>query len=330
MARIDKKEKVNFIVQRLMVEGDSYLQHRSIVQNLNEKLPLIRAAFTGPYVELDFSQNLAMKPKLEAQDAHFSGKQYTLHCSIVEPDDPKYVYHLCDDTKHDSTYVHLVLEDIFDDKGFKDTYVIIKSDNASNQYKDLYAFASMHQLADKYNCTIIRIYGAAGHGKGLIDAMSSFGVKAILRRDIISLDKWFANSAEIVDYLSLRGDDRMTYVHIDEKSVDSVWQERKGEPLPGCQKCHLFVYEPGTSNVLMREYLCACEYCLNLEFSKCVSLTPPFQLIPTNTKRNATLMTNTSTMQMEIKHCTFLSLLKFLVMLRSSVERYPNHCTLSG
>ena len=282
VARIDKKEKVNFIVQRLMVEGDSYLQHRSIVQNLNEKLPLIRAAFTGPYVELDFSQNLAMKPKLEAQDAHFSGKQYTLHCSIVEPDDPKYVYHLCDDIKHDPTYVHLVLEDIFDDKGYKDTYVIIKSDNASNQYKDLYAFASMHQLADKYNCTIIRIYGAAGHGKGLIDAMSSFGVKAILRRDIISLDKWFANSAEIVDYLSLRGDDRMKYVHIDEKYVDSVRQQRKGKPLPGYQKCHLFVYEPGTSNVLMREYLCSCEYYLNFEFSKCVSLTVSSVPVDTN------------------------------------------------
>ena len=91
-----------------MIEGDSYLRHRSHVQNINEKFPLIKGAFSGPYVELDFSENLAMKPKFEAQDAHFSGKQYTLHCSIVEPSDPKYVYHMCDDTTHDPTFVYLV------------------------------------------------------------------------------------------------------------------------------------------------------------------------------------------------------------------------------
>ena len=46
----------------------------------------------------------------------------------------------------------------------------------------------MMNISNKYNVRIIRIYGAAGHGKGLIDAMSSFGVKAILRRDIVSHD----------------------------------------------------------------------------------------------------------------------------------------------
>ena len=43
-----------------------------------------------------------MKPKFEAQDAHFSGKQFTLHCAIVEPEASKYVYHLGDDTTYDS------------------------------------------------------------------------------------------------------------------------------------------------------------------------------------------------------------------------------------
>ena len=32
---------------------------------------------------------------------------------------------------------------------------------------------------------IIRIYGAAGHGKGMVDAMSSYGVKSILHWNII-------------------------------------------------------------------------------------------------------------------------------------------------
>ena len=43
----------------------------------------------------------------------------------------------------------------------------------------------MQILSKNYNVKIIKIYGAAGHGKGLIDAMSSFEVKSILRRDVI-------------------------------------------------------------------------------------------------------------------------------------------------
>ena len=37
----------------------------------------------------------------------------------------------------------------------------------------------MTNLSNKYNVQIICIYGAASHGKGLIHAMSSFGVKVI-------------------------------------------------------------------------------------------------------------------------------------------------------
>ena len=36
-------------------------------------------------------------------------------------------------------------------------------------------FFSLQVLPNKYNVRIIRIYGAADHGNGLIDAMSSFG-----------------------------------------------------------------------------------------------------------------------------------------------------------
>ena len=51
---------------------------------------------------------------------------------------------------------------------------------ATTQYKNKWAFESYGSLAKKYNARIIQVYGAAGHGKGMIDAMSSFGVKSIL------------------------------------------------------------------------------------------------------------------------------------------------------
>ena len=50
---------------------------------------------------------------------------------------------------------------------------MIQSDNAPTQYKNRQAFALLQKLADEFNFRIIRTYGAAGHGKGAIDAMSS-------------------------------------------------------------------------------------------------------------------------------------------------------------
>ena len=62
--------------------------------NASNFFPLISNSFESK----DSSENIAIKAKSEVQDAHFSGKQYTLHCAIIEPGEQKYVYHLSDDT----------------------------------------------------------------------------------------------------------------------------------------------------------------------------------------------------------------------------------------
>ena len=113
---------------------------------------------------MDFSENIAIKTKKEVQEVHFSGKQYGLHCTIVQPGEVKFVYHLNDDTTHDPSFVQQVLE-------IRDETIVVKSDNAPFQYKNKWAFESYSSLAKKYNVRIIQIYGAAGHGKGVIDAM---------------------------------------------------------------------------------------------------------------------------------------------------------------
>ena len=66
----------------------------------------------------------------EVWDAYFLGKQYTLHCAIVEPGEQNYVYHLIDDTVHDFALVYEVLEDIFRRWNVKDETIVIKRDNA--------------------------------------------------------------------------------------------------------------------------------------------------------------------------------------------------------
>ena len=184
-------------------QGINYLKHRTYVENDKQVWPVFREKYARcKCIHLDFSENINITPKFEVQDAHFSGKQHSLHCMLLEPANPyKFVFHLSNNTTHDSAFVDLVLNDIFDLQNVWNETVLIKSDNCQEQYKCLYAFSSYQQLANKYNSIIIRVYGAAGHGRGLIDAMSSFGVKGILRRSIIGKDIFFADSNEIKEYL---------------------------------------------------------------------------------------------------------------------------------
>ena len=118
--------KVKKVAKTLIGQGGSYLRHRSHVANIKITLPLIHESFNGKCIEIDFSENIAMKPKFEVQDAHFSGKQYSLHCSVVKAGTQKYFYHLSDDTTHDPEFVHKVLVDVFDKVSTKTSMLLIQ------------------------------------------------------------------------------------------------------------------------------------------------------------------------------------------------------------
>ena len=117
--RTDHSEPVHKLVAELSEARDKYLKHRTYVDNCNSVFPLMKETYTGKFVELDYSQNLSLRPKDEVQSAHFSGRQFTLHCAIVEPTEIRYHYHLSDDTKHDAIFVDHVLRDIIEKYGIK-------------------------------------------------------------------------------------------------------------------------------------------------------------------------------------------------------------------
>ena len=223
---------------------------------------------------MDFSENIARKTKSEVQEAHFSGKQYTLHCAIVQPGEVKFIYHLSDDTTHDPSFVQQVLEDIFDRWEIRDETIVVKSDNAPTQYKNKWAFESYSSLAKKYHVRIIRIYGAAGYGKGVIDTMSSFGVKSILKRDITGLDVWFGDNRYICEYLDMRKDPRMSYSVI---AVDGKRLEKKARKIDGCMVKHLFDYKPDESEIYATEFLCDCDGCFDFRFEDCIRKETPLE-----------------------------------------------------
>ena len=61
----------------------------------------------------------------------------------------------------------------------------------------------------------------------------------------------------------------MVYSNINPKFVDKRRSEKEEIKIKGCMLGHLFVYQPNSTKILLNEYLCDCESCLNLEFSSC-------------------------------------------------------------
>ena len=101
----------------------------------------------------------------------------------------KYIYHFSNETSHDSQFYYAIADDLMTNN---DQCLIshFKSDNCSQQYKSHFVFANWRALAKKYSKTILLYYGISGHGKGLVDSMSSFGVKGPLRKSIITPKKF--------------------------------------------------------------------------------------------------------------------------------------------
>ena len=267
-ACVDHFEPVCLLVEKLKDLSDKYLLHRTYVDNCLSVIPILKEADDGKYIEVDFSQNLTLRPKDEVQSANFSGKQFTLHCAIVERAEFRYHYHISDDTKHDSVFVDYVIRDIIERYGIKNEDLWIQSDNASSQYKNKHAFAFYQKLANDFGLCIIKRYGAAGHGKGTIDGMSSFGVKNILRYDTVTQDIFFNGSKIIVNYLAQKKPE-FFYTHV---STLEVMAKRCGEAksfdIKNCMRQHMMAFETD-KNVILKEYLYECHPCRRFEFGKC-------------------------------------------------------------
>ena len=107
--RINHMITTNSAFSRLMNERRNYLQHRFQVENDKYQWKIILNSIPkyGAIFHMDYSENITGTPKFEPQSAHFSKKQFSLHCTVMhdtnELDEPnyKYCYHLSDDTSHD-------------------------------------------------------------------------------------------------------------------------------------------------------------------------------------------------------------------------------------
>ena len=92
---------------------------------------LVRSSFKGKFFHIDYSENINITEKHHVQEAHFSRKQYMLHCTLIEPANPhKLIYHLSDDTIHDPAMV--ILCDIFDCEGIHNEVLMLHGNRRIN------------------------------------------------------------------------------------------------------------------------------------------------------------------------------------------------------
>ena len=195
-----------------------------------------------------------------------------MHCSIVHsslhPKDNHYIYHFSDVLKQNWAYISCVDQDII--QYYTNQNVIRKkSDNCSVQYKSQKVFGLFQEMAIKSGKVWILYYGPSSHGRGLVDSMSSFGVKTPLHQEIINNDFFWTKSSQLVDlFKSKFMGDRMHYSEITADEINS-------QPMPvpriinGCRKLHCIAFHPDSSIETSRD-ICDCDHCFQGYFSNCV------------------------------------------------------------
>ena len=93
-------------------------------------------------------------------------------------------------------------------------------------------------------------YGVSGHGKGLVDAMSSFGAKGPLRKAIVQKDFFFNSASDIQNYLlnELADIPNTHYFEVDREKLDERRvSDTEQLPIKHCIKQHMFAYFPDGS-----------------------------------------------------------------------------------
>ena len=107
------KELIDML-QKLSLD---YLNHRFSVNNHQFYWKVFQSNSKFLTVWLDYSMNLTCVEKMQVQSANYSGRQQICHCALIKGvSEPfiRYVYHLSNDTNHDSIMPFAVKEDIIE------------------------------------------------------------------------------------------------------------------------------------------------------------------------------------------------------------------------
>ena len=170
-------------------------------------IPLLKY---DPYFIWIFLKIHKQPPNLNHNQSNFNKRQHSLHCALAHINDIDssdevgkhlYLYHLADDMKHDYGFTFAVVDTIIDLFDFNTNCFRFKSDYCKAEYKCKNVFAIWSKISVQLEKKII-YYEVSGHGKGLVDEISGFGVKGPLPNAIITQDYHPTSSTDIFEYLT--------------------------------------------------------------------------------------------------------------------------------
>ena len=264
------------IYKKLSACKKDYTCHKYQVFNDKFHWPRILATCEdiGVIYHMDYSENLSQQYKYEPQSSHFNKNQYSLHCTVKHTDNKnspyEYIYHLSDEKKHDFAFTSMVVNHILQLHNPSDT-IRLKSDNCSTQYKCKYVFNKWQELAKETSKTVVVYYGVSGHGKGLVDAMSGFGVKGPLRREVITSNFNYSNASDIHQFLSSKfhNDDKKHYYYLESEKIKQERENKIPLPISKCREKHMISFFPDGS-IQAKVNICSCPECLKGKFVKCL------------------------------------------------------------
>ena len=273
--KVTKEMSFKDLYTKIVSMKKKYTTHKYEVYNNVLHWPSILSTTEdhGEIFHLDYSENLSQQYKFEPQSSHFSKRQFSLHCTVKHTTDPNnlhlYKYCLSDEMKHDHIFTTTVLKQLTEESSSDIT--CIKSDNCSTQYKSKYIFKSYINLVAEIGKPIIAFYGTSGHGKGLVDAMSSSGVKGPLRTAVLLEDFSYDSSIDIMNYLinHFQNDRNKEYFLISREEIDNQRELIKGWfKIKGCIAMHMISFFPN-GEIQTKRHICPCKQCVIGNFIDC-------------------------------------------------------------
>jgi len=251
------------------------IHHRNQLKHYRSTVKEMQDHFNTISIDIDFSENLSVPVKFEPQSLHWFHQQVTVHSGLLKNEGEKsYHAYLSDDRKHDQAFVKVVIEEMLEETNIENQeYIIIESDNCSSQYKSAAHFQDMKELSQKYNKTIIRVFGIAGHGKGEVDHVGGIA-KVAVRREIAA-GSFFSDAEEMVEFLQSKfhGNKSPEYffkeIHVKRlETTRASAKLKKCSTVDGSSTFQVMLFQPDVDTIKAAPRLCLCEEC-KLDYGCC-------------------------------------------------------------
>lgn len=232
----------------------------------------------NPFLVIDFAENLSLSIYKEPQSMYWVRKQISIHSGVGTDDGNAqkiYFGHISEDRTHDQSYILLSAEDAVSQLPAHLLSLVLRSDNASN-FKCAEAFHDMQKFANKYDITLVRVYGIAGHGKSEVDSCGGH-LKTPARKHIAK-GNILRSAKEVCSFLSDKYDPEKyanPLYHTKEITKHDLDIERekrrymKFDMVSGSDSFHVLIFKPNQDFFYASPRVCVCEDCLAMDFDKC-------------------------------------------------------------